>query len=204
MLSLKLESISKSFGYRQVLKGINLEVQPGQCCGIVGPNGSGKSTLLKIAAGLISPTSGKIRFADSNKIVTFDTARNSLFWIAPDLEFYGELTALENLSLFAKIRGLKKSRAEIVEQIDRVGLEKRENDQVGSYSTGMRQRLKFALALVCEPQILLLDEPGSNLDWQGVDFVDRFIRDLKQKTALCLATNNPDETKYADFSIHLG
>ena len=204
MLSLKLESISKSFGTRRVFKDINFVIQPGQCCGVVGPNGSGKSTLLKIAAGLISPTSGKIKFCAGDKEIPFENVRQNLFWIAPDLEFYGELTALENLTLFAKIRGLKKSRAEIVEQIKRVGLEKRENDLVGSYSTGMKQRLKFALALVCQPQILLLDEPGSNLDQQGVDLVDKFIREMKPFTALCLATNNPDETKYADFFVTLG
>lgn len=204
MLSLKLESIAKSFGTRRVFKDISLEVKPGQCCGIVGPNGSGKSTLLKIAAGLISPTSGRIKFFASDKEVSFENARQNLFWIAPDLEFYGELTALENLSLFAKIRGLKKSRAEITEQTNRVGLRQREHDQVGSYSTGMKQRLKFALALVCEPEILLLDEPGSNLDKQGVEFVDAFIQRVKPKTALCLATNNPVETKYADFFVTLG
>jgi heme exporter protein A len=204
MLSLKLESIAKSFGTRRVFKEINFEVRPGQCCGIVGPNGSGKSTLLKIAADLISPTSGRIKFLAGDKEVPSEKARQNLFWIAPDLEFYGELTALENLSLFARIRGLKKSKPEITEKINRVGLAQREDDQVGSYSTGMKQRLKFALALVCEPEILLLDEPGSNLDQQGVEFVDGFIKQVKPDTALCLATNNPEETKYADFFITLG
>ncbi len=204
MLSLKLESIAKSFGTRRVFKDINLEVKPGQCCGVVGPNGSGKSTLLKIAAGLLSPTSGRITFFASDKEVSFENARQNLFWIAPDLEFYGELTALENLLLFARIRGLKKSKSEITEQINRVGLTQREHDQVASYSTGMKQRLKFALALVSEPEILLLDEPGSNLDQQGVEFVDGFIKQVKSKTALCLATNNPNETRYADFLVTLG
>lgn len=204
MLWLKLEGISKSFGSRRVFSDINLELKAGQCCGVVGPNGSGKSTLLKIAAGLLSPSSGKITFLAGEKEVSRETARFSIFWIAPDLEFYGELTALENLSFFARIRGIKKDNSEIAQQIQKVGLGKRENDQVGSYSTGMRQRLKFALALVCKPQILLLDEPGSNLDQEGVDFVEQFIQESKPNLAVCLATNNPLETKYADFFISLG
>jgi len=204
MLGLKLEGISKSFGSRRVFSDINLELKAGQCCGVIGPNGSGKSTLLKIAAGLLSPSTGKITFLAGEGEVSRETARFSIFWIAPDLEFYGELTALENLSFFARIRGIKKDNSEIVQQIQRVGLGKRENDQVGSYSTGMRQRLKFALALVCQPQILLLDEPGSNLDREGVDLVEQFIQKSRPNLAICLATNNPLETKYADFFITLG
>jgi heme exporter protein A len=85
-----------------------------------------------------------------------------------------------------------------------VGLNKRQNDQVSSFSTGMKQRLKFALALVCQPRVLFLDEPGSNLDQQGIEFIDQFIRKVKPDLAILLATNNPQETKYADFFLQLG
>jgi len=159
---------------------------------------------LKIACLLLSPSSGKIRFFSSETEVPTEKAHPEIFWIAPDLEFYGELTACENLSFFSKIRGIGNSRAEIIQQIEKVGLGKRENDRVSSFSTGMKQRLKFALALICQPQILLLDEPGSNLDQQGVEFVDRFIRETKPNLTVLLATNNPQETKYADFLFQLG
>ena len=204
MLSLKLESISKNFGARRVFSNINLEVRPGQCCGVVGPNGSGKSTLLKIASLLLSPTGGEIRFFSSDKELPAEKAHQEIFWIAPDLEFYGELTACENLTFFSKIRGIGDSRTEIIQQIEKVGLCKRENDRVSSFSTGMKQRLKFALALVSQPKILLLDEPGSNLDQQGVKFVDQFISEFKSNLVILLATNNPQETKYADFLLQLG
>lgn len=203
MFCLKLEGISKSFGYQAVLKDIDLEVKTGQCCGVIGPNGSGKSTLLKIIAGLLTPSSGKMRYFNEKKELPPELSRSETFWIAPDFEFYAELTAFENLSFFTRMRGRPKIDSEIIQQIEKAGLKKRAFDRVGTFSTGMKQRLKFALALVSQPQILLLDEPGSNLDQQGVEFLDQFIRKTKPEVLMFLATNNPGETKYADFCLGL-
>jgi heme exporter protein A len=203
MLSVKLEGISKSFGSQKVFKGLGLEVKTGQCCGVVGPNGSGKSTLLKIIAQLISPTQGRLKFSEGQKEIPAEAAKFRTFWLAPDLEFYGELTAYENLSFFVRLRGINAGRAEIDNCINSIGLPNKSNHQVGTFSTGMKQRLKFALAMLCQPQILLLDEPGSNLDQQGVELVDGFIGNQKPSAVMFLATNNPQETRYADFSLSL-
>src|SRR3972149_66047 len=162
MLSLKLEGISKSFGSQVVLKDIDLEVKTGQCCAVLGPNGSGKSTLLKIIARLTRPSAGRLFLSEQEKEIAEENWREKLFWIAPDFEFYGELTALENLDFFCRMRGKKLSAADALEAMRQAGLKDKENKPAGTYSSGMKQRLKFALARLCQPEILLLDEPSLN------------------------------------------
>ena len=147
---------------------------------------------------------GKVRFVEGETELTPDEAISQVFWIAPDLEFYGELTAFENLDFFLRARVMAKSKEEIRAGLSSCGLWKREGDRTGSYSSGMKQRLKIALAGLCQPRVLLLDEPGNNLDSEGTALLENFFKQTKAQMITFWATNHPQETKHADFQLELG
>lgn len=199
MLSLELHNISKSFDERDVFTGINVVTGSG-CLVVTGRNGSGKSTLLKIIAGLLEPTAGEITIEAGKRM----ERRDLIGFAAPDLSLYGELSALENLKFFARVRGLKKSDDDLRAMLTTLGLAGREDDRLGSYSSGMLQRVKFGAALLHDPLVLLLDEPFSNLDDDGSAVVDAIIGDWKTRGIVVLATNNQSERHYGDQVLELG
>ena len=204
MVELRLEGVSKAFGARPVLRGVCAEVRDGEALVVTGRNGSGKSTLLSIISGLLRPDRGSVRLLHGREEVTQDDRRRLLGLVAPDLTLYPELTALENLQFFARVRGLPWNRAGAEALLARVGLEGRGDDLVGSFSSGMRVRLKYAAALQPEPRFLLLDEPTAMLDESGVRIVDGIIAEQRARGVLVLATNDPDEERHGDLFLRLG
>lgn len=204
MFELRLESVSKSFGSRRVLRSVCAEVGTGEALVITGHNGSGKSTLLSIIAGLARPDSGAIRFLREGEELPEEDRRRFLSLVAPDLTLYPELTALENLEFFARVRSLAWDPVEAQRSLARVGLEGRGNDLTGTFSSGMRVRLKYAVALQSEPAVLLLDEPTAMLDTGGVEVVEQVIAEQRRRGVLVLATNDPQETRHGDLFLHLG
>lgn len=204
MVELKLENVSKSFGARRVLHNVCAEVRTGEALVITGHNGSGKSTLLTLIAGLSRPDSGTIRMLTNGQELPIEERRQFLSLVAPDLTLYPELTALENLEFFARVRSLRWDTAEASRLLVRVGLDGRGNDLTGTFSSGMRVRLKYAVALQVEPAVLLLDEPTAMLDTGGVEVVEQVIAEQRQRGVLVLATNDPQETRHGDLFLHLG
>ena len=124
--------------------------------------------------------------------------------VGPDLALYHELTALENLAFFAQLRGLSGDAGQLNGLLARVGLGGRGNDLVGSYSSGMRQRLKYAQAIMHRPRLLFLDEPTANLDEAGSDIVAGIIAEQRCRGLLVLATNEPEEVRFGDEVLRLG
>lgn len=204
MISLQAKDLGKWFGRRQVFDRVSFSLEETGSLVITGKNGSGKTTLLKILSGLIRPTKGEVLINSGERNLTREDSKNLLWLVMPDLELYGELTALENLLFLSRLRGLSFARDELKETIGQVGLAGRENDLVFSFSSGMKQRLKYALALLFEPRILLLDEPTANLDEEGISLVDRMVSRQKERGILILATNEKADTKYGDQVIRMG
>jgi heme exporter protein A len=204
MISLQAKNLGKWFGKRKVFDRISFSLQEKGSLVITGKNGSGKTTLIKILCGLIRPTTGEVRINLDGKDLTSEESKNLLGLVMPDMELYGELTAVENLKFLSHIRGLNPDKDQLKEKIAGVGLAGREDDMVLSYSSGMKQRLKYALALLHEPQIFLLDEPTANLDEEGVSLVEEMIALQKQKGIVILATNEKTDLKYGDQIIQLG
>ena len=204
MLSLELENISKWFGERQVFENINLKLENPTSLAIIGPNGCGKTTLLKIICGLIRPSRGKVRIKIDGQEVKPEVQRAFFSIVAPDVELYEELTALENLEFFTGLRNYNSSRTELNQKLEQVGLKDRGNEPLGSYSSGMKQRLKYAVALSVSPKILLLDEPSSNLDEEGIFLMEKIIEEQKKDRLVILATNDLKETQYARQIFKLG
>jgi len=173
-----VRSLGKNFGAQKVFKNLNFELSDGQSLAITGPNGSGKTTLVRVYSyiGLVGPY----------------------------LELYEELTALENLRFFARMRGIKDAFNRSMNLLQRLGLDGRGDDPVKNYSSGMRQRLKYVFALLHEPHVLILDEPTSNLDVQGVNTVYGIMTEQKKDKILILATNDQADVKYGDQQIAVG
>jgi heme exporter protein A len=204
LISIKLCNITKRYGERKVFEGVDAQLSEGASLVVTGRNGSGKSTLLRVIAGLARPTSGKVVVEVDGTELNAADRRDVMGLVAPDLSLYDELTALENLAFFAKARGINRSPKQNRELLTRLGLGGREDEPLSSYSSGMRQRAKYAFALLHEPAILLLDEPTANLDAEGAEIVDGIIREQKKAGLLILATNEKKETEYGDQVLELG
>jgi heme exporter protein A len=201
---LALEGVAKRFGRRRVFEGITAAVRHGEVLIVTGANGSGKSTLLLVIAGLLRPTRGRVVATLDGKQLATDNRREWLGMVAPDLTLYPELTALENLRFFERVRGRVPRDGDLYELLERVGLTGRGRDAVGTYSSGMRQRLKYAFALAHAPKVLLLDEPTANLDVSGVSMVESIIAEQRRRGVLVLATNEPEEVRHGDQCVALG
>jgi heme exporter protein A len=171
--ALSFVQVRRRFGRLAVLGGVSGAVGAGEALLVTGRNGAGKSTLLRCLAGLLAPDSGTIDFREDAAAPPLDAAarRRSVGLVAPDLAFYGELTAAENLAFFARLRGLGPERGD--ELLRR--LELPPDRPAAAMSSGMRQRLRWAWALLHRPSLLLLDEPFQNLDAAGVEITRRLL-----------------------------
>jgi len=201
---IELRRISKVFDERVVLRDISATVTAPGAWTILGPNGSGKSTLLRIIAGLLTPTEGEVLYLYNGERLTAHQRRQSVGMVAPDIALYRPLTALENLRFFARARGLPVQDSDLLRWLERVQLRSRAHDPVASFSTGMVQRLKLLTALVHRPSVLLLDEPGSNLDEAGMEFIRETVREQAQHGIVIIATNDTRELGYGEPLVRLG
>lgn len=193
-----------AFSRRTVFEGISFDVESGEVLSITGPNGSGKSTVSKIICGLLTPTSGEIAIMKDGMKIERDDIHKHVGFVAPYLELYGEFTALENLQLEARARGLKLDKGEEPQEIlSLVGLFSRRNDEVRSFSSGMKQRLKYAAALIHDPGLVVLDEPTANLDAAGNGMVFELVEKLRKEKIVVLATNDEQEAALGDVRVVL-
>jgi len=200
-MKLYLENIEKHFGERRILRDINFTLESGQSAALVGPNGSGKTTLVKIICGLIRPSGGKVEFSINGDSIAQEKVYKKIGLVSPYLELYEELTAMENLSFFGRIKKIARLDEKIEDLMHQLNLSGREDDPVKTYSSGMRQRLKYVFALLGDPEVLVLDEPISNLDVDGIERVYRIMSEQKQDKILLIATNDNEDLKYGDFQV---
>lgn len=173
---LALENLSKRFGSRLVVDHLTLEVEEGEIFGFLGPNGAGKSTTIRMLLSLVHPTSGDAQLFGRSIRNGYPTYLAQVGALVEAPEFYGNLSALANLKLLARLYpsgAVDETRCREVLQL--VGLEERAHDRVGIYSHGMRQRLGIAQAIMHRPRLLILDEPTTGLDPQGMYEVRQMI-----------------------------
>ena len=204
MIKLEVQNLAKRFGPRKVFSDINFSLETGQSIAIVGPNGSGKSTLLKLLIGFNYPTKGKVIFSENGRTLEFDAYRRRLALVSPYLALYGSLTAHENLRFFAKVNGDNVTDDQIEKTLSSVGLAGRGDDFVAAYSSGMLQRLKYAVAMLKNPGILMVDEPTSNLDDAGKKIISGLIDARRNESIIIIATNEKEEYGLADRLCQLG
>ena len=203
-LRLDLADVGANYGARRVLAGLSLSVRAGETLVVAGANGSGKSTLLRLLCGLQRPTAGTVSYTVGGRRYEPEQARWLVGWVAPDLQLYRELTAIENLQFFAQVRGLRLTTAELEALLVEIGLGGRGGDLLAAYSSGMAQRLRYAYALLHRPSVLLLDEPTVTLDERGAALVERVVARQRERGITVIATNDPRELRHGDYVLTLG
>jgi len=174
---IRFENIDKRYGGLYALRRVSLEISAGECVVFAGRNGSGKTTLLRIAACLVRPSSGRVSFLDSGK--ERDGTLPRAGFVAHATMVYDELTAEENLLLFARLQGIAEPAARAEALLREVGLLERRSSLVRTFSRGMRQRVAIARALLNQPAVVLLDEPTTGLDPQGAHWFAETLRHLR-------------------------
>lgn len=175
-MKLELKNIHKSFGGNEVLKGINLSVQSGKALGLLGRNGAGKTTTIRIIMGIFYANQGEI-LLDGKK---FDPAKNQIGYLPEERGMYPKKTVLEQMTYFARLRGLnKKSAIENSKKwLEKLQVSEYEKRKMDTLSKGNQQKIQLAATLVCDPDIVVLDEPFSGLDPVNSQILKDVIREL--------------------------
>jgi heme exporter protein A len=191
---LQFEDVSRHFGRRRALAHVSLECRAGEIVGLLGPNGAGKSTLLAIAATLMNPSAGSVRYGALTAREGGAALRARIGLLAHDLHLYPELTALENLEFFARLYLLPDARRRAEAALGRAGLGARGGEMVSTFSRGQRQRLALERALVHEPRLVLLDEPFTGLDDEASRGLVGRLASLREGGAIVILATHDLET----------
>lgn len=197
-----LQDISISFYQKRILKNINFVFEEQGVYAITGDNGSGKSTLVRTLAGVLKPSSGQVCHALKGKDLASEDLYKHLNWVAPYINLYEELNAAE---IFSFHKSFKQSSCSLEEFLDKTQLVSHKNKRIKYYSSGMKQRLKLALAMFFEGPLLLLDEPTVNLDHHYQAWYQAHLQELVQRgdKTIIIASNAPEEYAIANGILDL-
>jgi ABC-type multidrug transport system ATPase subunit len=192
-LQLSVQNLRKRFGGNRVFNDITL-THKGGVMGIAGANGSGKSTLLQCFARLVRPTSGQVEWYKKEQQIDVQKITNHLGYAAPYINLYEELSCSENLEFLLQLRNTTDVPAAVQAALARTEIQNLGDQLFGKLSTGQQQRMRLAAAIVHQPKVLFLDEPGSNLDEKGRMLIESLVAEFKEVDKLVIiASNNPDE-----------
>jgi len=179
---IRARGLSKRYGAKRVLEGVDLAVPRGGFLLVTGPNGSGKTTLLRLCAGLAAPSAGELEV---------DVARGAIGFLAHEPLVYRELTALENLDLYGRLYRVPERRERIGMLLERFGLWDARRERAAKFSRGMLQRLALCRAFLHEPELYVLDEPFTGLDDEGAELLDRELAERRPRGTFLVATHDP-------------
>jgi len=178
---IQVTRLSKHFRDLQAVDGLSFSVEEGDIYGFLGQNGAGKSTTIRMLLTLIAPTDGEIEIFGMNLRTHRKEILRRVGAVIERPDLYSYLSAYENLALFARMSGIKASDKRLMEQLEQVGLAERAHSKVKTYSLGMKQRLGIAVALVHDPDLIILDEPTNGLDPQGIADIRHLILHLSNR-----------------------
>jgi ABC-type multidrug transport system ATPase subunit len=208
MFFLECTHLAKFYGKTEVFRDLNFHLGDAKCIGIQGPNGSGKSTLMKCLSGLLRPSEGTIHWEIDGRPVRNQELRYFAGFAAPYIQYYSELTVSENLSFLRQLRAgtgqtltevgvtdrAHGNESQLSDILELTGLSDLAGRDFGTLSSGQQQRVRLAGALVPDPLILMLDEPGTNLDADGISLVSRLVsRHLERGGLVFLSSNREEE-----------
>ena len=191
--AITVEHLTKSFGGRKAVDNVSFTLPEGAFLSVFGPNGAGKTTLLRMLATLARPTEGAITLAGINLKEEPEQAREAIGLISHNPMLYPDLTAEENLLLYANLYGVRDPQKRVVELLDAVGLKHRRLDRVRTFSRGMTQRVSIARALVNDPSVVLLDEPYSGLDPHAMRIFDELIESVRENRTFVMVSHDLDK-----------
>lgn len=201
-MDIKLSAAGRRFNQEWIFRDISYTFAGGQKYAILGPNGSGKSTLLSLILGNLSPSEGEVSYsADGNAIPEAEWYRQSSF-AAPYLDLVEEFTLQETIAFHFKFKDLIPG-LNLRAVLDLLGLSRSEDKALKYFSSGMKQRTKLALACCTDAPLLLLDEPTSNLDVQGVSWYQDLIAQFAAKKMVIIGSNQENEYKFCDHHLQI-
>lgn len=189
-IAIKAENLVKSFGTLRAVDGLSLSINKGEVFGFLGPNGAGKTTSIKMLCGLLRPDSGQVHIAS-------DKPNQSIGVCPQNIVIWENMTCIEQLVFIGEMYGIYSRKAKVkgMELLDVLGLASKTNSLAKTLSGGMQRRLNIALALVHEPEILVLDEPQAGLDPQSRLLVREYINSIKSEITIILTTHEMDEAE---------
>ncbi len=202
-MKINLDHVSKRFQRHWIFKDISFSFKSANAYCLLGSNGSGKSTLMRVVAGMQNPSKGTLQyFSNDDKAITGGAIFNNISFCAPGMEIVEELTLQEFLSFHFSFKqplpGLS-----IIDIIALTGLQNVSDKPIGDYSSGMKQRVKLAQAIFSNTPVLLLDEPCTNLDQQGVEQYRNWMEQYAQNRLIVVASNDPREYFFCKEQIVL-
>lgn len=201
-MQITLENIGKRFLFEWIFKDISYTIAPYSSTALIGSNGSGKSTLIKIISGKEQPSKGKISYQNNGSIIDPDKIYHRIGFVAPYQDLVEELTLKEHIYFHCQLTG---SDFQTIEQKlnEHSNLQKSWNKQISYFSSGMKQRVKLAIALFSNNEVLLLDEPTSNLDESGILWFQKEIIKLKGIKTILICSNQKFEYEFCDEILNV-
>jgi ABC-2 type transport system ATP-binding protein len=186
---IEVNNLKKKFKDHYVVKGVTFDVKKGEIFGFLGKNGAGKTTTINMLTGIILPTEGS--FTIGGKTDAEIDQIKKIIGVMPDAaNYYYDLTAIEHLIFFSKLKKLKMKKSELLNLLEKVGLKGHENKKVGSYSFGMKKKLGIAQAILGRPQVVFLDEPTSGLDPESAVEIQQLIQELSNDNMTIFLTSH--------------
>jgi ABC-type multidrug transport system, ATPase component len=201
-MTIQLENVGKRYRLEWIFKGVSASFQAGERWAVLGSNGSGKSTLLKVLSGHLTPSKGQILFEENGKNVAAEAVYRKISYAAPYIELIEELTLEEAMRFHAQLKpllpGITPARLYEILALPRT----RQKD-IRSFSSGMKQRVKLALAICSHTPVLLLDEPATNLDLQGIDWYKKLIGEFAADRLVVIASNDPHDAEFCPLHLDI-
>lgn len=203
MVQIEIKNLSKKYGRNVVLTNMTARFEQG-IYGIAGPNGSGKSTLMKCLSALLRPDKGSVTWLSDGKELNRQDLYAKIGFSAPYIECYRDLSCRENLALVLELCEGTIDKVRVDDVLEKTGLAEKADAWYGNLSSGQQQRLKLATALIKNPEFLLLDEPGTNLDTAGAEVVSKLVREASEKGSLVIiASNNQEELNLCSSLVYV-
>ncbi len=187
---IQVKKLVKRFGLKTVLKGMDFTVESGEFVALIGPNGAGKTTFLRILASLARPSMGSVSVAGYELPKQAAEVRRRLGVVSHQPLLYVDLTAAENLKFYGKVYNIPDIDARITEVLEMIGLTKRRDDLVRTYSRGMQQRLAIGRAVIHDPDVMLFDEPYTGLDQDASTMLDDVLRTVAARGRTVVMTSH--------------
>ena len=204
---LELIDITKKYKQTKAVKNMNMYIEKGEIVGLLGPNGAGKSTAISILSSLLEPTSGDVKFKNKSMIKNPKSLRQIIGIVPQEIALYEDLSAEENMKFFGRIYRLKgeKLKDKISEVLEQIGLADRRKDVVKTFSGGMKRRLNIGVAMLHDPEILIMDEPTVGIDPQSRNYILQTVKRLnKERQMTVLYTSHyMEEVEYLCDRIYI-
>jgi ABC-type multidrug transport system ATPase subunit len=201
-LSISLQNIGRRYNRDWIFRGVDYQFQSGESYAILGPNGSGKSTLLQVLNGSLSPSDGMLSYTLNQQPLEVETVYRHLSIAAPYMEVLEEFTLTEMIDFHFQFKPLRPgiTKKQVIELL---GLQSSRHKAVRYFSSGMKQRLKLALAFCADTPLLMLDEPTSNLDAQGVDWYHQLVDQFAAGRLTLVGSNQEHEYSFCQHQLHI-